>query len=135
MDLFTFKPFLENYLKRKFPQHKYNPSNGEMQINSVFVEDRKFKLYINLNKGLYHCFKSGESGNIIWLYAILENKPYKLAERELLIRSLTDNKSEDYVYLKQRLSLTEYTKLFIPLNANTILERELDSIEGYEVIR
>ena len=42
---------------------------------------------VNADTGLWQCFKSGERGNFIKLYAINENLNYRQAEAELLFKS------------------------------------------------
>ena len=57
-----------------------NTSAGrEFRINSIFADDDKHKLYINLDTGLWTDFKSGEKGNFLQLISHVENVPYPAA--------------------------------------------------------
>ena len=51
----------------------------EYRVNSIFTNDNKQKLYINLDTGLWTDFKSGEKGNFCQLIAHIENVPYSAA--------------------------------------------------------
>ena len=79
---------------------------------------------VNLDTGLWQCFKTGNTGNFVRLYAILEGISYRKAESVLLFRELEDNNLEAW----ERTSLTtedlpHSTNLdiagFIPINVNS----------------
>ena len=69
-----------------------------MIVPSVFVDSRaeqwKRHMSINLNNGLWQCFKSGNNGNFIRLYAKLEKIAYAAAYRNLLFQELLNEKSK-----------------------------------------
>ncbi len=68
---------IKDYLSEKFTE---NTSAGrEFRINSIFADDDKHKLYINLDTGLWTDFKSGEKGNFLHLISHVENVPYAAA--------------------------------------------------------
>ena len=50
-----------------------------MRVNSIFADDNKQKLYVNLDTGLWTDFKSGEKGNFFQLISHIENVPYSSA--------------------------------------------------------
>lgn len=57
-----------------------------MIIPSVFLtEDPKRHMSINLDSGLWQCFKTSEKGNFLKLYAILENLSYRKAYEKFLV--------------------------------------------------
>lgn len=57
-----------------------------MVIPSVFMDrDPKRHMSINLDSGLWQCFKSQKKGNFIQLYAELENLTYKQAYSKFLV--------------------------------------------------
>ena len=79
---------------------------------------------VNLDTGLWQCFKTGNTGNFVRLYAILEGISYRKAESVLLFRELEDNNLEAW----ERTSLTAEdftysTNLdvdgFLPININS----------------
>ena len=64
-------------MSEKFPQSCV--AGREFRINSIFTEDTKQKLYINLDTGLWTDFKSNEKGNFFQLISHIENVPYSSA--------------------------------------------------------
>lgn len=57
-----------------------------MVIPSIFIDhDPKRHMSINLDTGLWQCFKSQRKGNFIQLYAELENLTYKQAYSKFLV--------------------------------------------------
>lgn len=60
-----------------------------MVIPSIFMEnDWKCHMSINIETGMWQCFKTSQRGNFIKLYSILENCPYYKAESKLIFNSL-----------------------------------------------
>lgn len=51
---------------------RFKTSGDEIQVNSIFTDDYKFKLYCNTTKNLYHCFKTGAKGTLHQLVAKIE---------------------------------------------------------------
>lgn len=84
--------FIRDYLLEYFEGEGNISSGGsELVVPSVFLEnDWKRHMSINLDTGLWQCFKSGEQGNFIKLYAYLENMSYSRAEAELLFKDLIE---------------------------------------------
>jgi DNA primase len=68
---------IKDYLSEKFTQSC--EVGREFRVNSIFTEDNKQKLYINLDTGLWTDFKSGEKGNFFQLVSHIENVPYTSA--------------------------------------------------------
>lgn len=57
-----------------------------MTIPSLFIEhDPKRHMSINLDTGLWQCFKSGQKGNFLKLYSQLENIEYGQAYKKFLV--------------------------------------------------
>jgi len=57
----------------------FSESGREFRINSIFTDDVKQKLYVNLDTGLWTDFKSNEKGNFYQLISHIENVPYTAA--------------------------------------------------------
>jgi len=58
-------------------------------VPSIFIaDDYKRHLSINLDTGLWQCFKSGNKGNFTQLYAFLEDISYNKAEAAILFKEL-----------------------------------------------
>ena len=79
---------------------------------------------VNLDSGLWQCFKTGKTGNFIRLYAILEDITYRKAESLLLFRELETDNFDAW----ERTSFTEENtepksefnlEGFIPININS----------------
>ena len=69
--------------------HKLSSAEVELIVPSVFVQDDwKRHMSINLDSGLWQCFKSGNKGNFIQLYAYLEGLTYNQAESDILFKEL-----------------------------------------------
>lgn len=79
--------YIRDYLIKKFDgKYKLISGGREMIIPSIFLDsDAKRHMSINLDTGLWQCFKSGEKGNFIHLYAQLERLTYKLAYQKFLV--------------------------------------------------
>ena len=86
--------FIRDYLLEKFKEnYKLSSSNDELIVPSIFVgDDYKRHMSINLDTGLWQCFKSGNKGNFIQLYAYLEDITYNKAESAILFKELLDGK-------------------------------------------
>ena len=73
-----------------------------MVIPSIFLDyDPKMHMSINLDTGLWQCFKSGEKGNFLHLYSKLENITYKVAYRRFLVEEFFNEGEEKNDYEKK----------------------------------
>jgi len=79
---------IKEYLDEKFAENSV--TGREFRTNSLFSEDTKRKLYINLDTGMWMDFKSGEKGNFYHLVSFVENVPYSNARS--FIRKLAFDK-------------------------------------------
>ena len=67
---------------------KLSAGGREFIMQSLFSEhDWKKHMSVNVDSGLWQCFKTGRSGNFVRLYAEAENIPYFRAQRDLIIRN------------------------------------------------
>ena len=82
--------FIKDYLLEKLHcDYRISSNNRELMIPSVFIEhDYKRHMSINLEKGVWQCFKTGQQGNFIKLFSILEGISYKAAESKLLFQGI-----------------------------------------------
>lgn len=81
--------FIKDYLLQKFQDEPRFSSDGEeMMLNSPFVEDERYHFSINVNSGLWQCFKSGNRGNFTQLYSHLEGITYRQAEIRICLKTL-----------------------------------------------
>lgn len=84
------------YLLEKFADN-YRLSSGETEliIPSVFTkDDYKRHMSVNLDTGLWQCFKSGNKGNFLQLYSFLEGISYSRAEAVFLFKELEDGTTD-----------------------------------------
>jgi len=79
--MFVPANIIKTYLSELFPESL--ESGRELRINSIFTDDNKQKLYVNLDSGLWTDFKSGEKGNLVHLVSHIENVPYQSAKHFL----------------------------------------------------
>ena len=81
--------FIRDYLLQNFSTSgKLSASGREFIMESIFVPtDWKKHLSINIDSGLWQCFKTGRSGNFISFYAHAEDITYFKAQKDLLIKN------------------------------------------------
>ena len=124
-----------------------------MIIPSVFIDnDYKRHMSINLETGLWQCFKTGNTGNFIKLYSLLEGISYRAAESKLLFQGLEagrldlweDHSTEKPTYERQVHKLD--VSGFIPVNIDSydsdnqlvirawkfLMDRKLFNLTEYE---
>jgi DNA primase len=85
--------FIRDYLTEKFNEDsRLSSGDRELIIPSIFVtDDYKRHMSVNLDSGLWQCFKTGNKGNFIQIYAYLEGMTYNQAESEILFKELDGN--------------------------------------------
>jgi 5S rRNA maturation endonuclease (ribonuclease M5) len=81
--------FIRTYCLEKFKDnYRLSSSGEELVIPSIFMgDDYNRHMSINLETGLWRCFKSGNAGNFVKLYSIVENIPYKAAYNKFIYDS------------------------------------------------
>jgi|TARA_Y100000310_G_scaffold139433_1_gene138734 DNA primase len=84
--------FIRDYLLEKFKDnYKLSSGESELIVPSVFIsDDWKRHMSINLDTGLWQCFKSGNKGNFIQIYAYLEGITYNKAEADIMFREFNN---------------------------------------------
>jgi len=114
--------FIREYLTDKFSTiGRISSSGNEFIMESLFIKnDWKRHMSVNLDSGLWQCFKSGKKGNFISLYAQAENIGYFTAQKNLILRNF-GNVQEEYIQEKDRNS--QVPKLeqdsLTPININS----------------
>jgi len=95
--------YIRDYITEKFSQDgKLSASGREFIMASPYVEnDWKRHFSINLDTGLWQCFKTGEKGNFVKLYAYLENLTTKKAYTKLIL--------DNFFFDKELTDLPEHT--------------------------
>ena len=94
--------FIRDYITEKFSDvGKLSANAREFILESIFVEnDWKRHMSINIDSGLWQCFKTGRTGNFTSFYAHVENVPYFRAQRDLAIKNF-DYLGED-IHIDER---------------------------------
>lgn len=80
-----YEEFL-SWVKTRFPD--YRERNGEIKINSIFIDDYKKHLWCNPEKNAFHCWKSGKTGNLLDLVHQVDGISYADAKLVLGINDL-----------------------------------------------
>ena len=87
--------FIRKYCLSKFTSnYRLVSDDNELVIPSVFLEnDYNRHMSINLEKGLWRCFKTGNTGNFLKLYSILEHCSYREAYEILVFEDFISGAS------------------------------------------
>ena len=86
-------------------------------MESIFVQnDWKKHMSVNVDSGLWQCFKTGRSGNFVRLYAEIEEIPYFRAYRDLMIRNFEFLGEDIPEQIKEERQLELDTSKLVPLN-------------------
>lgn len=96
MNIVVSPLFIRDYLSEKFKEDsRLSSGDEELIVPSIFVpDDYKRHMSINLESGLWQCFKTGNKGNFIQIYAFIESMSYNKAEAEILFKEFEAGYSE-----------------------------------------
>lgn len=110
MDMDTFLDWADS----RFDNIKVN--GNEIKLNSVFCDDEKNHLWVNPEKGVYHCWKTDSKGSIYKLIAKVDHCSYgEVVERMggNLDIALLEKRVKDFFELNQVIQQT-YKSLELP---------------------
>lgn len=81
--------YIKDYLLENFGDSgKLSASQAEFIMPSLFTKDDwKRHMSVNVDTGLWQCFKTGKKGNFISLYAEAEDITYHKAQTDLIIKN------------------------------------------------
>lgn len=110
--------FIRDYITQNFADKGRLSSTGqEFIMESIFVQnDWKKHMSVNVDSGLWQCFKTGRSGNFVRLYAEIEEIPYFRAYRDLMIRNFEFLGEDIPEQIKEERQLELDTSKLVPLN-------------------
>lgn len=110
--------FIRDYLVANFSNiGRFSGSGREFVMESPFVQnDWKKHLSVNVDSGLWQCFKTSRSGNFVSLYAALQDIPYFKAQRELILKNFEFQDQEVVEQTQEKKELELDTSKLIPLN-------------------
>ena len=82
--------YIRDYLEQKFKGNYRISANGrEFMIPSIFSPSNDLKMSINLDTGLWQCFRSHNTGNFYQLMVEVEGITFKQAEIKCTIKSFS----------------------------------------------
>jgi DNA primase len=128
--------YIRAYLLEKF-NGKYRILSGgrEMVIPSIFMDrDPKRHMSINLDTGLWQCFKSQKKGNFIQLYSELEHLTYKQAYSKFLIDEFFAEEKEEPKQEPVKVLIEDEFKNFCKVDAFSF-DVELNSLAAMTLVQ
>lgn len=109
----------------EFQDNNRLASDGiELIIESIFVEnDHRRHMSINLETGLWQCFKSGERGNFFKLYSKVKGVSYKHVYEQFMFNAFIEGREEepDKIEITGKVS-QEDLDCFTPLNLEILYD-------------
>jgi DNA primase len=128
--------FIRDYITQNFSDRGKLSANGrEFIMESVFVpNDWKKHLSINIDSGLWQCFKSGRSGNFTSFYAKVEDLSYFRAQKELIIKNFEFLGEEvpELARTEQQLELD--TSELIPITLSSAYSEDKDIVAAWSFL-
>jgi DNA primase len=92
-------------------------------MESLFVNnDWKKHMSVNVDSGLWQCFKTGRSGNFVRLYSEAEGIPYFRAQRDLLIKN--------FEFLGEEVPELDRPETKLELDTSKLIPINLDSVDS-----
>lgn len=135
--MYTIAPqFIRDYITKNFSSIGKLSANGrEFIMESLFVEnDYKRHMSVNIDSGLWQCFKTGRSGNFVRLYAEAEKIPYFKANRDLLIKNFYFIGEDLPKQFKEERQLELDTSRLIPLNIASGFSEDKDVLTAWNIL-
>lgn len=136
--------FVRSYCLDKFSNYRVVSSGRELIIPSIFLDsDPKRHMSINLESGMWRCFKTSNTGNFIKLYSIMEHIAYRKAYEnfmfESFIREADETPQEELKTIKAlepfKMDLVdpeaEYDDYMMALAAEMICHRRMQDQKFY----
>ena len=134
--------FIKDYVTEKLKcDYRLSSNNQELMLPSLFIEgDYKRHMSINLESGLWQCFKTGNTGNFIKLYSLVEGISYRAAESKLLFQGLESGMWNIWAEKQQSTPPTENksykldTSGFIPVNIDSFDENNHLALRAWKFL-
>ena len=124
--------FIRTYCLSRFTANYRLSSDGtELIVPSLFLEnDYKRHQSVNLNTGLWRCFKTGNKGNFVKLYSILEGCSYREAYERFVFENFLVE--DEYVEPEKKIENIDDDSMFEMVTDHPIVaSRMLDSFTFY----
>ena len=128
--------FIRDYITQNFSDKGRLSSNGrEFIMESVFVQnDWKRHMSMNVETGLWQCFKTGRSGNFVRFYSEVEEIPYFRAYRDLMIKNFEFLGEDIPEQIKEERQLELDTSRLIPLNIESGYSEDPDVLRAWSLL-
>jgi hypothetical protein len=128
--------FIRDYISKNFSDKGRLSSNDqEFIMESLFVQnDWKKHMSINIDSGLWQCFKTGRSGNFTRFYAEAEGVPYFRAYRDLMILNFEFLGEDIPQRIKEERQLELDTTRLIPLNIESGHSDDPDTLRAWSLL-
>jgi DNA primase len=122
--LYIPESIIQSFLSNEGISIKTNRSNFCM--NSIFVADDKYKLWISRNKnGIWQCFKTGHKGDFINLVKEIKGfSSYKDAKKYVIKEFFFKNKSNIMPLVFSTVAEETKTSLFFPESFEPLIQQE-----------
>jgi len=92
-------------------------------MESLFVNnDWKKHMSVNVDSGMWQCFKTGRSGNFVRLYSEAEGIPYFRAQRDLMIRN--------FEFLGEEIPELDIPQKELELDTSRLIPINLESVDS-----
>ena len=116
--------FIRDYITRNFSSiGKLSASGREFIMESLFVNnDWKKHMSVNVDSGMWQCFKTGRSGNFVRLYSEAEGIPYFRAQRDLMIRN--------FEFLGEEIPELDIPQKELELDTSRLIPINLESVDS-----
>ena len=104
-------------------------------MESLFVNnDWKKHMSVNVDSGLWQCFKTGRSGNFVRLYAEAEGVPYFRAQRDLMIKNFEFLGEEVPELDRPENKLELDTSKLIPINLGSVDSENKKEVDAWNFL-
>jgi hypothetical protein len=92
-------------------------------MESLFVNnDWKKHMSVNVDSGMWQCFKTGRSGNFVRLYSEAEGVPYFRAQRDLMIKN--------FEFLGEEVPELDIPQKELELDTSRLIPINLESVDS-----
>jgi DNA primase len=128
--------FIRDYITQKFKTSgKLSATGREFIMESLFVDnDWKKHMSINVDSGMWQCFKTGRSGNFTRFYAEAEGVPYFRAQRDLTIKNFEFLGEEVPELDRPEQQLELDTSRLIPIDINSGMSEDKKVLDAWNFL-
>ncbi len=129
--------FIRDFLTKNFSDiGRLSANDREFIMESPFIRnDYKKHCSVNVDSGLWQCFKTGRNGNFVSLYSHLQSIPYFQAQKELIIKNFAYlGKPVPISVMPEEKKLELDTSKLIPLNIASGFSEDPDVLTAWSIL-